>query len=87
MATTPTLDLEAVRLAQVPPWCDGTGEVVSDGEVDENGVAMCPTCKRWRLAFPIPDDGEGRHTIEAHGPVLPRRTPGAFMHLFEQGAA
>lgn len=81
--TASTLDLAAVRLAQIPPFCAGTGAVVTEGEVDGDGIAMCPACGRWREAYPIPDDGLRRHTIEAHGPVLPRRTPGASLHLFE----
>lgn len=76
---------DALRLAQVPPFCPGTGHVVTHGEVDGNNIALCPSCKRWRIAYPITYN---RFTIEAHRPPrLPRRTPGANLHLFGPEAA
>lgn len=77
---------DALRLAQQPPWCPGYDQPVSEGEVDKDGIAMCPVCKKWCEAYPVLDDAT-KYTIEAHGPVLPRRTPGAFLHLFHPAEA
>lgn len=62
------IDMATLNLAQAPPICPGSGEIVPTDSVDGDHVATCPSCRRPRLAIRI-EVGPGGWAVEAHNPL------------------